>query len=421
MPEDPSKWFEQGSQAWLTAQQEYWKMWAEMTGTTTPPAPTEGGLAGFGAWSEALEQWQNLFLGKPNDPVKDMFQRTSEIGKQYMNMAERFYHSSSEHPKAEDMIDGWLGSLEDSFKHWKKQLESGLEVDMPDVYGLGKTTVKAWQHMAEKMLSAAQVPEISLNQIPGYAMARDHFVKSLGAPAMGLSRERQEQLQRLAERLLEYGEALRAYKLAFAKNGLRSIEALSVRFNKMSHDDEEIKSLRALYDLWVEVNEEIYDKFAMSDEYQVVYGDMVNSLMAVRKEMNTLAEDSYRAMNLPTRSDLDAVAQRAQQARRENRALKRELERLSKRMEELQQASSAKASPSRQQKRKTVTRDDLTQIKGIGPKMQQRLYEQGITAFEQLATLNKKAISNLEQTMNIAGKATREEWVKQAKGLLKNN
>ena len=216
MSEDPGKWFEQGSQAWLKAQQEYWKLWADMAGTPSPAAATEG-LAGLGAWSQALEKWQNLFLGEPKDPLKDMFQRTSDMGKQYLNMAEKFYTSSSGHPKAEDMIDGWLGSLEDSFKHWKKQLEEGLEVDVPDIYGLGKTTVKAWQHMTEKMLSAAQVPEISLHQIPGYSAARDQFVKSLAAPAMGLSRERQERLQQLAERMLEYSEALRAYKLAFVK------------------------------------------------------------------------------------------------------------------------------------------------------------------------------------------------------------
>ena len=39
------------------------------------------------------------------------------------------------------------------------------------------------------------------------------------------------------------------------------------------------KSLRELYDLWVEVSEEHYAEFAMSEEYQALYGDMVNKLM----------------------------------------------------------------------------------------------------------------------------------------------
>jgi class III poly(R)-hydroxyalkanoic acid synthase PhaE subunit len=406
---------------WMKVQQDYWQWWADMAGKAPASTPGVDGMAGFGAWTEAMEQWQHLFLGKPRDPVKDMFNRTNEIGKQYMNMAERFYHSSNETAGADDMVDNWLGSLEDSFKHWQKQLEAGLDVDMPDIFGLGNNAVKEWQHLAEKLLSSVQVPEVSLDQIPGYTMARDQFVKAMGAPAMGLSREKQEQLQLLSERMLEYFEAMRAYKLAFAKNGLRSIEALTVRFNEMAHGEEEIKSLRSLYDIWVEVNEETYDKFAMSDEYQVVYGDMVNSLMAVRKEMNTLVEGNYRAMNLPTRSDLDAVAQRALQAQRENRALRRELKRLGAQVESLQQSKPVGSTPKAKRKAGQKASDDLTQINGIGPKMQQRLQEQGIATFRQLASLNKKDTEKLEANMKLTGRITREKWVKQAKTLLNNN
>jgi class III poly(R)-hydroxyalkanoic acid synthase PhaE subunit len=419
---ESEQWFND----WTKVQKDYWQWWADMAGKAPSSAPpgTEG-LAGFGAWSEALQQWQNMFLGKPRDPVKDMFDRTNDMAKQYMDMAERFYRSSDDSAGGQDMVDNWLGSLEDSFKHWQKQLESGLDVDMPDIFGLGKSTVKEWQHMAEKMLSSAQVPEISLDQIPGYTLGRDQFMRALAAPAMGLSRERQEQLQLLSERMLEYFEALRAYKLAFAKNGLRSLEALAVRFNEMNHSEEEIKSLRALYDIWVEVNEDSFDKFAMSDEYQVVYGDMVNSLMAVRKEMNKLAEDNYRAMNLPTRSDLDAVAQRALQAQRENRALKRELKRLGNQVELLQQNASAGSRPTSKSraaaKPKQQAQDDLTRIKGIGPKMQERLHEEGIKTFKQLAALNKNAVSSLEENMKLVGRITREKWVQQAETLLNDN
>ena len=54
--------------------------------------------------------------------------------------------------------------------------------------------------------------------------------------------------------------------------------------------------------MWVDASEEAYGEFVMSDEYQVVYGDLVNSLMRVRKDMNDLAEQHYQLMNIPTRS-----------------------------------------------------------------------------------------------------------------------
>ena len=411
---EAEKWFTD----WMGVQQDYWKWWSDMVGKA-PNAPAGVEMpAGLGAWSQAIQQWQDMFLGKPKDPVKDMLDRTNDMAKQYMDMAQRFYQTSSDTGSGQDMVDNWLGSMEDSFKHWKKQLESGLDVDMPDIFGLGKTTMKEWQHIAEKMLSSVQVPEISLDQIPGYTVGRDQFVRALGAPAMGLTRERQEKLQLLSELMLEYFEAMRAYKLAFAKNGLRSIEALAVRFNELSQNEEEIKSLRSLYDIWVEVNEDTYDKFAMSDEYQVVYGDMVNALMAVRKQMNELTEDNYRAMNLPTRSDLDAVSQRALQAQRDNRALKREVKRLAAIVESLQPSKSGASSATSRRKPTKRSSDDLTRITGIGPKMQQRLNAQGITSFGQLASLDKKGVTALEEEMNLSGRITREKWVKQAKELL---
>ena len=61
--------------------------------------------------------------------------------------------------------------------------------------------------------------------------------------------------------------------------------------------------------------------------------------------------------------------------------------------------------------------DDLTAIKGIGPKFAATLAEHGITTFRKLASLSPAEIETLEEKLGFAGRFAREGWVEQAKAL----
>ncbi len=61
--------------------------------------------------------------------------------------------------------------------------------------------------------------------------------------------------------------------------------------------------------------------------------------------------------------------------------------------------------------------DDLTVIKGIGPKFAATLADHGITSFHKLASLTAGEIDELEQKLGFSGRFAREGWVEQAKAL----
>lgn len=270
------------------------------------------------------------------------------MGKNYLKMSQSFYQASTETADTEKMIKDWLDAMQAGFKEWQQQLESGFNADMPQMMGLSGTAMQSWQQMSDNMMSGLnqmgmgqglEFPGFSGGMFPEAGKARDQLMKMLGMPALGYSREKQEKIQKLAELLVVYGEAMKAYKLAFAKNGLASVKALKKRISKL---EKPIESMRGLYDFWVNVNEDVYAKFSMSEEYQVVYADLVNSQMAVQQVSNELAEDIYKAMNLPTRSEMDALAKGMQQARRENRQLRKQLAAMNKRMDQVEGSASAK-------------------------------------------------------------------------------
>jgi len=59
--------------------------------------------------------------------------------------------------------------------------------------------------------------------------------------------------------------------------------------------------------------------------------------------------------------------------------------------------------------------DDLTRIKGLGPKLKTRLGELGITSFAQIAAWQADDIAAIDaQLGSFAGRATRDQWVAQA-------
>jgi len=62
--------------------------------------------------------------------------------------------------------------------------------------------------------------------------------------------------------------------------------------------------------------------------------------------------------------------------------------------------------------------DDLTQIKGIGPKFAQTLKDHGITSYAKLASLTAAEIEALEEKLGFSGRFERENWVEQARALI---
>jgi len=63
-------------------------------------------------------------------------------------------------------------------------------------------------------------------------------------------------------------------------------------------------------------------------------------------------------------------------------------------------------------------KDDLTQIKGIGPKVEEKLNEAGIYHFDQIANWTEKNIQWLEENTVFAHRAKKDLWTLQAKALL---
>ena len=63
--------------------------------------------------------------------------------------------------------------------------------------------------------------------------------------------------------------------------------------------------------------------------------------------------------------------------------------------------------------------DLLTQIKGIGPKLQAALYAVGIFHFEQIAGWTSDEVAWVDENIvSVKGRASRDDWVAKARALI---
>jgi class III poly(R)-hydroxyalkanoic acid synthase PhaE subunit len=157
----------------------------------------------------------------------------------------------------------------------------------------------------------------------------------LSVPALGYTREVQEQGQEMVRLALEYHRALQAYGMAFRDLGTETLSRLQKRLAESAERQEPVTSLRALYDVWVDCSEEAYLELVSTDSYAEVYGRMVNALMALKHHGRNLVDEAVGAMGLPTRHGLSTLQQRQQELRREVAGLRRELSAMRSVQEEL--------------------------------------------------------------------------------------
>jgi class III poly(R)-hydroxyalkanoic acid synthase PhaE subunit len=139
-------------------------------------------------------------------------------------------------------------------------------------------------------------------------------------PGMGYTKEMQDQLQRGARLWAEYQKCFAEYQALLSAAGARAVDILRERIAQIGAEGGKIRSLREIYDLWIDCNEDAYAELVYSKEYAEKYGRMVNALMAFKRHTQILVDESLAALNMPTQRGMDTIQRRQLEMRRELRA-----------------------------------------------------------------------------------------------------
>ncbi|MHA7886578.1 50S ribosomal protein L21 [Roseicyclus sp.] len=80
-------------------------------------------------------------------------------------------------------------------------------------------------------------------------------------------------------------------------------------------------------------------------------------------------------------------------------------------------APKAKAAPKAAAPEAAAGADDLKQLSGVGPALEKKLLEAGVTSFAQIAAWGPEDIAEFDEKLSFKGRIEREGWVEQAKTL----
>lgn len=83
------------------------------------------------------------------------------------------------------------------------------------------------------------------------------------------------------------------------------------------------------------------------------------------------------------------------------------------------EAKSAKAKPVAQAGVADGAADDLKKLSGVGPALEKKLNENGVTTFAQIAAWTEADIADIDTKLSFKGRIEREGWVDQAKEIVK--
>jgi len=82
-------------------------------------------------------------------------------------------------------------------------------------------------------------------------------------------------------------------------------------------------------------------------------------------------------------------------------------------------AGTKKAVPEKTVPETAAAGDDLKQLSGVGPALEKKLHEAGITTFAQIAAWSEADIAEMDGKLSFKGRIEREGWVEQAGKLVK--
>lgn len=298
---------------WLESQQQYLDAWKSFSQFI--PKSKDGRTKN--PWADAMDYWWRAVSPSAPQGSEEFITKMMEQGKVYYLLSEQFIK----------LLKG-INELNKTSKDWQALLNARFE-EMKALFATTQSSTKdamhgmlgAWQLLPMDTLqrtfsSVSLTPGDFLEDLKPGGL-QNVTEKFLSIPGVGYTRESQEQTLKGIRLWSEYQKTYQEYSNAICKIGVEALECMRTRILKMDEEGKQLNSLREVYDLWVDCNEEAYAAFAYNEEFSQLYGRLTNALMALKKHERNIIDETLGALNMPTRRGINTMQKRQQDLQRE--------------------------------------------------------------------------------------------------------
>ena len=295
--------------------------------------------SGINPMYEVMNSWWNDASSSMSGQNQDFYSKMMEQGKSFYFMGEQFNKLLEGLKDLNSESDDWQEILNDSFESMKSALE-GANASMQGSFTASPFMKGSFDNDHLKIAGMTSFIE-----------------KLLSVPGFGPDRETQAQMQDGIKLLNEYQQVSNEYNVQMSKVGIEALEAMRLRILKMAEQGKEINSLREIYDLWIDCNEEAYAELVYTDEYSELYGRLTNALLAVKQHNGKVMDKVLAKLNMPTRQGMNTVLKRVQEMKRDQSKSTVKITSLENEIRALRQLIEGKKKPSSPtQSKATVTK-----------------------------------------------------------------
>ena len=325
---------------WLETQRQYMDAWKSFSRFI--PAAPDTAPRNDNPWAEAMDHWWRAVSPSAPQGSHAFMSKMLEQGKVFYMLAEQFTRLLNGMDQLNKVSEGWEDLLRQQIEEMKTLLAGGRDSAGEAWHGM----LGAWQLLPLDTLqrtfsSASLMPGDFLQDLKPEALEKvtDKF---LSIPGVGYTRESQEQIQEAIRLWGIYQKACQEYHSATSRICIDTLDCMHRRILDMNEQGKELRSLREIYDLWVDCSEEAYAAFTGTEEFSELYGHLTNSLMAVKQHGRNIIDEALSALNMPTRRGISTMQKRQQELRRDWRSALNRIRQLEEKIGTLHQAAAAR-------------------------------------------------------------------------------
>jgi class III poly(R)-hydroxyalkanoic acid synthase PhaE subunit len=322
------------AKVWLDAQKQYLDTWMQLSQGGKNWAGSQAPFTWGGAspWTQPMQQWASLMTQALPRESQDASTRLFDLSKSYMNMGETFWRLLQQ-GKA---IAGGETNWQEAMKNALSAAGGGFDLTgqgsdpwsgFATFWGLPLNT---WQRFACSFSPFPGEMEKALR--PEGVAAPSDMTKAmrqmLSLPAVGYTREWQEQAQEWTQLYLEYAKAMQDFARLLGKVAQRAAELFSQKLAGLFNEGKSIEGLRAAYNLWIDCGEEAYAEVVATPDFPHLQAQMVNALMRLKRHEQVMLDEVMTALHMPTRREMDTTHKRVHELKQQLGTLQDAMENL---------------------------------------------------------------------------------------------
>jgi len=300
---------------WINLQKQY----IDALSSFKPEQPTADNYGGnHQAWKEALDYWWKSAGKLLPDNSRSVFESVLGQGSAFYAFADQFAVILQEISASDKASNDWQAIMANHLDKMKSGLDSYNASMMDPAHASAFAWPQPLESWKQVMAAMAIVPEEVFEYLE--KSSEDNVFASLAAvPGIGFTREFQDKLLEAGRLWKIYQQCHREYSSAFTELSKLALDRLGEKIVECARSGKKIRSLKEVYNLWIDASEEVFAEFAFNEDYSLLYGKLVNSLMAFKRHNDSIVDDFLPLLNLPSRQSMQTVYKRQQQMRNELR------------------------------------------------------------------------------------------------------